>query len=148
MSRGRKALPEQIKRQRGTSRSDRFNKNMPVVIPVSKMPPTPKHLNSHGKRFWRKLGKVVLDLGTLNEVNIGSFELLCSEYGIYREAQENMSSISAMIDRGIDKYGNKITKVTAFRKVSEKAFANYLKMATEFGLTPSSISRIVATKKS
>lgn len=71
---------------------------------------------------------------------------MCREYGIYVEAQENMGSLKEMIDKAVDKLGNKSTKVTAFRKISETAFKNYMKMATEFGLTPSSFSRLSVAK--
>ena len=147
MSKGRKRLPDAVKEQRGTDQPCRKNKNLPVIESATKMPPAPKILNKHGRRFWRNVGKIAIDLGLLNPANMGSFQLLCSEYGVYVEAQENMSEISDMIDSGYDKQANKFTKVTAYRKISEKAFANYLRMSAEFGLTPASISNVMMTPK-
>lgn len=147
MSKGRKRLPDQIKELRGTERLCRKKEDSVKIESATKMPPSPKILNKHGRRFWRNVGKMAIDLGLLHPANMGNFQLLSSEYGVYVEAQENMNKISDMIDTGTDKQGNKFTKVTAYRKISEKAFTNYMRMSVEFGLTPASVSNVLMTPK-
>jgi len=144
-SRGRKKIPDKIKEQRGTLQPCRSNTDIPVQLPISKMPITPSYFNKDAKRCWRKLGALLLDQGLITSTNIISFEILCSEYGIYREAQNNMKSVVDMIHKGIDSNSNTITRVNALRRISQQAFDNFRKMATEFGLTPSTVSKVTAT---
>ena len=144
MTAGRKSLPDNVKILRGTNQKVRMKNNDSVFVPVNKLPPAPDFLNNEGKKIYSKIGKYLLDLKILNAANLLTFSALCREFGIYWEAELSMKNL---YDRWVsitDSQGNKRTVATAQHKISKEALANAVKLASEFGLTPASMSKISA----
>lgn len=87
-------------------------------IPTANAPKPPSWLGSYGKERWEELAPVLVSAGLLTTGDLPAFEQLCDEYDAIRR-----DPLSA---GGRDRYR---------------------KLLTEFGLTPSSRSRIKATSE-
>jgi len=142
MSKGRKKIPDQVKKLRGTDQPSRMS-GSDSIAPFPVLPKPPVMLNKHGVKVFKTLGQYLLNIGLLNEMNLMMFSSLCREYGIYWEAEENMKTLESRYKTFTDKLGNKKTEITAIHMISKEALKLSMKIAVEFGLTPASISKIV-----
>ena len=146
MNKGRNILPDQIKKQRGTDQKSRLKENT-IFTPINKLPPIPDFLNREGKKVYKSIGTYLLNLKILNEANLLTFSALCREFGIYWEAEKEMTKLSDRWEEIPDKNGNKRTSPTAKHKISKEALNNAMRLAVEFGLTPASLHKIPMQQK-
>lgn len=115
--RGPKPKPTALKVLDGT-RADRINDLEPVYPVPAGVPEPPEWLESYSKSLWRRLAPLLHGQGILTEADLPAFENLCDLYHRWRTYRDDLSA----------------------RK-------EYNRLLTEFGLTPSSRSRIKATDK-
>ena len=133
--------PTKLKLIDGIVNKKRINLNEPN--PKPKAPSMPKNMDKVAEKEWKSLGPILEKLGVLTNVDGGAFEALCVSYGEWvkysRQAQEK--PLYKFEQTGY-------IQISPFVTLADKAFKNYIKLATEFGLTPSSRSRIVMAKDS
>lgn len=144
MAKGRKTISDSQKRMKGTDQPSRLKEqNSPVLPIISKLPP-PKKLSKTGSRIYRSAGKILMNVGVLNELNFASFYQYCKETELYYDIMATMPTTEELIHDVTDKQGNLTTKVRALRKIAESALSNSKVLASEFGLTPSAQAKILS----
>ena len=114
-----------------------MNKNEPA--PEAKAPPMPEGLDDVAKAEWKRMAPVLERLGVLTEIDHGMFEAMCLSYSDWVKYSKMAQ------DRPIvksEKTG--YIQVSPFITLADKSLKAYMKLAVEFGLTPSSRSRIHA----
>ena len=107
--------------------------------PKAKAPSCPKWLEDDAKKEWRRLAKQMEQLGILTEVDMAAFAAYCQSYARLKEAQEHIDSEGSSFET--DKGYQQQTPWVGIANTNQKLM---LQAASEFGLTPSSRSRIVA----
>ena len=122
---------------RGTDQPCRMHEKTDVQK-VDKLPSAPKFLSKFGKKIYRTQGEVLLKLGVLNEINIGSFAMLCSEISKYIELTMDLSN------EGYTTVTLKGTFINPKAKLASDAYKNAKTLSVEFGMTPASFARIAA----
>lgn len=133
---GRKPKPTSIKRLAGNPGKRPLNDREPKPRPANvKMPRGV--LPKHGQKLWRQLAPLLLELGVLTEVDLPALEMMCLHYALARQALEEVNEIGLTIEE--DGKTKKNPAMQAFRENSQA----YKQLLVEFGLTPSSRSRIV-----
>lgn len=90
----------------------RINQDEPVY-PSAGAPEPPAWLGEHGKELWRTLYPLLNSAGVLSAADLPAFEQLCDEYHAIRQDP-----------------------------TEDKARDRYRKLLVEFGMTPSSRSRL------
>lgn len=147
-TRGPKPKPTQLKVVSGTARPDRENKAEPKVK-VS-IPSVPSHLSAEAKAEWRRVCKEMHQAGILSELDRGGLAAYCQAYGRWVQAEQ---ALARMADRDKVNYGLMI-KTTSGNAIqnplvgsANKAMADMVKYAAEFGMTPSARSRITALER-
>ena len=145
MTKGRKKIPDELKKIRGTDQPSRLN-NTVLNMTMNQLPPAPAMLNKHGRKVYKSIGQYLLDVKVLNEVNLAMFAAFCREYGIYWEAEEGMTELSDRWEDSFDRQGNRKTVASARQMISKESLRLALKIGVEFGLTPASITKIVFEK--
>ena len=113
-----------------------MNTNEPKPAPIA--PKCPAWVNPEGKRHWKYIAPKLLRLGLLTEIDGGALACACNEFGEYiqlRRIIKSKGSRTFMTDTG---YEAAIPEIS----IANKALANYKNLLTEFGMTPSSRSRI------
>jgi len=134
-TRGRKPKPTALKVLEGNPGKRPLNKNEPK--PEKKAPRCPSWLEPEAKKEWRRMSKQLEELGVLTQVDAAAFAGYCQAYARWKEAEEFLS-----------KHGTIFKTPSGYiQQVPQVSIAQtYLKImkdfCSEFGLTPSSRSRI------
>ena len=139
-----KPTPTVLKLLKGTPGKKALNKNEPM--PERGLPPCPDHIEGTAKEAWDKLCKSLDDMGVLTVADGYALEILCGVYSRIRTLNEQIKKDGLVIDT-VNVNGARMMRGNPAVSQLEKAeslFKNYL---TEFGLTPSSRSKISVNKK-
>lgn len=103
------------------------------------MPACPDWLMSEAKKEWERLAELMNQMGVLTEVDMAAFAAYCQSYARWKEAQEHITSGGSTFET--DKGYQQQTPWVGIANTNQKLM---LQPESEFGLTPSSRSRIIA----
>jgi len=133
--RGRRPKPSRIKALTGNPGKRPLNVHEPRPEPA--LPECPPELSSAGRREWERLSAELSKLNLVTNLDRGALATYCAAYGFWTEALEQ-----------IQKYGTMVKSPTGYPIQSPYlAIANrqaelMIRIASEFGFTPASRSRI------
>lgn len=133
--RGRKPKPSAIKELEGNPGKRAINKKEPKA--PSAIPPCPKHLQGEGRKEWRRITKELHALGVLTRIDRGALVALCQAWADYVQACGKVDEQEAVVvsDKG-GMYQN------PWVGIKNSAMDRYVRISSEFGMTPSSRSRV------
>ncbi len=135
MKPGRHPTPTRLKKLRGNPGRRPLNDHEPR-IPAA-LPTCPRHLSREAKGEWKRLSQVLYDHGLLTEVDRGVLAALCQAWGRWVRAERMVTK------HGMLTYTAHGTQaVSPYVRIARQAMEDYTRMAIEFGLTPSSRSRV------
>ena len=137
MAQGRKPKPTAVKQLEGNPGKRELNTKEPK--PQKKAPACPKWLDDEAKKEWRRLSKQMEQMGILTEVDMTAFAGYCQAYARWKEAEEFISKHGAIV-KTPSGYWQQVPQVA----IAHKYLAIMKNFCQEFGLTPSSRSRIAA----
>ncbi len=135
--RGRKPTPTAIKELEGSPGHCPLNGQEPK--PVKKAPACPKWLEPEAKKEWKRLAKQMESIGILTDVDMAAFASYCQAYARWKEAEEFLTQHGTIV-KTPSGYWQQVSQVS----IAQTYNKIMTKIATEFGLTPSSRSRIIA----
>lgn len=135
-TRGRKPTPTHIKELKGNPGKRALNANEPVA-PKGK-PSCPKHIEGEGKKEWGRITKLLEEMGLLSKAEGPALALYCQMYARWVEAEANVKKFGMIIPVG----ENGALQLSPYVSIANQAMAQMQKLLCEFGLTPSSRSRI------
>ena len=136
-TRGRKPTPTAIKELEGNPGKRPLNDKEPK--PVKKAPACPKWLEPEAKKEWRRLVKQMETLGILTQVDMAAFAGYCQAYARWKEAEEFIEQHGTIV-KTPSGYWQQVPQVS----IAQTNLKVMLKFCSEFGLTPSSRSRMIA----
>jgi len=110
--------------------------------PAVKLPKAPTHLSDAAKSEWRRTGKRLLTLGLVTELDGAAFGAYCQSYGRWAEAEEQLRKFGTVI-----KAPSGFLVQSPYLAIANRAMEQMMKAPIEFGMTPSSRSRVVAAPK-
>jgi P27 family predicted phage terminase small subunit len=135
---GRKPKPTSLKVLNGNAGKRPLNKNEPKTTPgISRCP---SWLSPKAKTAWKEIGGHLKNMNVLNVEDSKALELLCDAYSEWRDAraviQREGSTYETDTENGVRHWNRPEVSVAndAWRRVKS--------MLSEFGLTPSSRSKI------
>jgi P27 family predicted phage terminase small subunit len=134
--RGRKPKPIAIKKLAGNP-GKRPLGDVPPPVP-DYTPRVPRHLNEAGKREWRRMVKLLLELGLYTKMDRAALAMYCQAWGRWVEA-EQMVMKSGEVLRS-KKTGNFYQN--PWFAVANRAWGQLQKMLSHFGLSPVERSRL------
>ena len=134
--RGRKPKPTALKLLEGNPGGSPLNTTEPQ--PQKKAPRCPAWLEEEAKREWKRMGKVLEQMGLLTEMDMAAFAGYCQAYARWKEAEEFITQHGTMI-RTPNGYLQQVPQVS----IAQTNLKIMLKFCEQFGLTPSARSRIV-----
>lgn len=137
--RGPKPTPTKLLLLRGNPGKRPVNDREPKPEPVTEVPPAPAWLREHGRREWDRVAPILVNTGVLTKADIGPFEVYCTAYQDALELGEDL-------EKNGRTYHTETKHERARPQVSDQhaAWHAVKAFAVEFGLTPSSRSRVVA----
>lgn len=127
-----------IKLQRRGSWRAKERKNEPMPDKFDKLPTAPEHFNKETKQFYKKVGRKLLNIGVLTEVDYESFVLMCEEYQQYKEAERMCHPLLIKTSNG-----NIIQNPAV--GIKNRSSDALKKSMTYFGMNPSSRANINVT---
>jgi P27 family predicted phage terminase small subunit len=149
MTRGRKPKPTALKVIAGTDRADRRNPNEPKLAPEIPQPPT--FLTAEARAEWAVVCRDLYNAGVLAKTDRAALAAYCQAFGRWQQAEEALACMAAR-DAVTHGLMIKTTNGNAVQNplvgAANKAMADMVRYAAEFGMTPSARSRIRAEARS
>ena len=138
--RGRKPIPTAVKIANGNPGKRPLPENEPT--PETGRPEAPEWLDPEARQEWDKITGELEAMGTLYKVDRAALVLYAVAMGRYERCTKLVSEHGEMTEA---KNGTPIQN--PYLAIANKAHEQASKLLVEFGLTPSSRTRVQATKK-
>lgn len=142
-----KPKPTHLKVIQGNPGHYPLNKREPKPLPAIPLPPL--ELSPDAMREWKVVSVRLYSAGILSEIDGTALAAYCQAYGRWQQAER---SLAIMRERDPISYGliikthkNNIIQ-NPLVGTANKAMADMVRYASEFGMTPSARSRIKAEK--
>ncbi|MCL1630130.1 phage terminase small subunit P27 family [Roseibaca sp. V10] len=145
MTRGPKPKPTALKVIRGTDRAARRNPSEPRVAPAR--PDPPDHLSSEARTEWQRVTDQLCAAGIVTGIDRAALAAYCQAYGRWEQAERALEAMAArdQVTAGLmirTQGGNAIQNPLV--GTANKAMADMMRYAAEFGMTPSARTQIHA----
>ena len=131
--------PTELKRLHGDNKvhPGRVNAHEPKPDLLVSLDP-PMELDPSARDVWDHFAPMLHRMRLLTEADVLSLAAMCTSWSTYRQASTTVQSEGALT---MGARGQLVRNPAAL--VAKDALADYMRLATEFGLTPSSRARIV-----
>jgi P27 family predicted phage terminase small subunit len=133
--RGRKPLPGNVVRLRGNPGKRKLNDAGPR--PEPRAPTCPGALGPAARKEWQRLAKELGSLGLLSGLDRGALAAYCQAHALWQEAVQALERYGTMV-----KSPNGYPMQSPYVAVLNKQVDIMVRIAAEFGMTPSSRTRI------
>ncbi|MFN0055552.1 MAG: phage terminase small subunit P27 family [Planctomycetales bacterium] len=134
--RGRKPKPSVIRILEGNPGKRALNDREPT--PPGGIPDCPEYLDDEAKAEWFRTAKVLSDMGLLSQADRTALAAYCTAYSRWVHAEEQVKKFGSIVKSPEKGFPMKSPYLT----VADQAMETMRKFMVEFGLTPSSRSRI------
>jgi P27 family predicted phage terminase small subunit len=142
MGKGRKRKPTKLKELQGTLKAERVIENEMSVSLVQDIPPPPNWLTEIGRDEWMKVCGELYNKRMLHQIDLRLIEAYCNAMALHIET-EIMLREKGRIQVFKNPDGTvKHTQAVPFQKIANDALDRALKLATQFGFTPSARTTI------
>jgi P27 family predicted phage terminase small subunit len=138
--RGRKPLPSNVERLRGNPGKRRLNDAEPR--PAARVAACPTCLGDEARKEWQRLSKELAELGLLTGLDRGMLAAYCQAHALWVEAVSSIERYGTMV-----KSPNGYPMQSPYVAVANKQVDIMVRIAAEFGMTPSSRTRIRVGEK-
>jgi P27 family predicted phage terminase small subunit len=132
---GRKPLPTHLKLVKGTARPHRLNPN--ELKPPLIVPEPPEHLDERAKAKFKSMAAMLAKYGVMTELDAGAISRYCIVWCRWLDAEAEIKRRGPIVKTT----GENIIQ-NPFLAVANKCMMQMAQIESEFGLTPSSRSRI------
>lgn len=144
-TRGRKPKPTRFKLLTGNAGKRALNEREPQPSLPPSLPKPPKHLSREGRKEWSRVGGFLLRSRVLTEADLTALSAYATVYGRWMAAEREIKRKGILVRAGPS---SKIRVQNPMLSVANKAFQQMSQLLSEFGLTPSSRTRIIASPAS
>lgn len=135
--RGRKPKPTRIKLLTGNPGKRPLNQNEPKPQIGPDMPSPPEHLDKEAQAEWYRLAPQLHRLGLLSNIDLTAFAAYCTAYSRWLDAEQAIREKGVLL-RAPSGY----PMISPYLAIANTALKQIRAFLTEFGMTPSSRSRI------
>lgn len=135
MGRGAKPKPTVLKLLAGNPGRRPLNENEPR--PPQATPVKPEGLSAVAEQHWEIVAGHLLSCGLLTEIDKPAFALYCEAYARWYEANEKIKEHGTVV-----KAPSGFPVQSPYLGIANRSFDQMTKLLVEFGMTPSSRSRV------
>ncbi|CAJ7420107.1 P27 family phage terminase small subunit [Burkholderia pseudomallei] len=136
--RGRKPTPTALKLVRGNPGKRPLPENEPTPSLDVQMP---EYLSAQAAKHWPIVTKQLQDAGVLTSMDATALSLFCECFAKWKHANDQVLKFGPVI-----KAPSGFPVQSPFLAIANKAHDQMCKLLVEFGMTPSSRSRVTAKK--
>lgn len=139
---GRRPLPTALKVLRGNPGGRPLNDAEPQPKKSKRLPSPPDELSDAAKKEWRRTGKMLFDAGLVTDVDVAQLAIYCAAYAQWLQATETLAKTPMLV-----KTKNGDLKANPLLKIAREAAFQTSRALVEFGMSPSSRSRVKGDPK-
>ena len=132
---GRRPIPTALKLLAGNPGKRLLNQNEPK--PEKKIPSCPDSIAGEARKEWRRMSRRLARLGLVTEIDRAALAAYCRAWQVWSDAVEEVRKTSAVV-----KAPNGMPMLNPYLSVELRAAKQMKSFLVEFGMTPSSRSRI------
>lgn len=136
---GRKPKPAEVKLLTGNPGKRAVRRDQAVGRVRKIAPSPPEWLQDDGQAEWRRVAPLLLAMRVLRDTDLTALAVYCEAYARYRQARKVLDDNKGLTTDT----GTGSVKVHPAATVLNQAIAQMHGFMTEFGMTPSSRSRVV-----
>ena len=136
---GRKPLPDNVKRLRGTDQPSRMRPDAPQAG-TDALQFIPDELSDAAKKHWATIRPQLVESGIATNLDQRSLMLLCETWATFLEAIKQVRSKGILV---IGRHGEPVRN--PYLRIVNDASRELTRLFGEFGMTPSSRTRVVST---
>lgn len=138
--RGPAPLPTAVKRLRGNPGKRTLSNGEPRPATADRTPGAPRWLSEEGRKAWRKIAPILHGAQLLTDADVMGLGMLCEAFALFMDARDTVAVEGLFIqsERG-GVYQHPAVGVM------NRARADLLRWAVQFGMTPSARSRIAVS---
>ena len=140
MHRGTKPKPTRLKLLAGNPGKRPLNEREPQF--QNRMPPPPSHLDRLERQEWKRMCELLAAARILTEADRDALAVYSVIYTRWAEAEREIKKNGPVV-----KVGNSI-QLSPYLTIANRCMEQMLRLWAEFGLTPSSRTRIIASPAS
>ena len=138
---GRKPKPTALKKLAGNPGRRPLNDKEPKIRKGK--PRCPSHLNDYAKTEWRRIASDLYEAGLLTYIDRAMLASYCQSWGRWVEAELKLEEMEEQFKIGqVLKTSNDNYVQNAWLGIANRAQDKMNKIAVEFGMSPSSRSRV------
>ena len=114
------------------------------------IPACPGHLQDEAKKEWRRISAELLALGLISKIDRAALSAYCAAWAEMVAAERKIAELNAADPESLP--GCVMTTSTGYQQLSawvilrNKAAERMMRFAAEFGMSPSSRSRVTASE--
>ena len=142
-TRGRKPKPTRLKLLTGNPGKRALNEREPQPALLPSLPAPPKQLSRDARKVWIQVGGILLALRVLSELDLSALAAYATVCGRWMQAERYIARKGIMV---CPAPGSKFRILNPMLPVANKCLQQMLQLQAEFGLTPSSRTRVVAAE--
>jgi P27 family predicted phage terminase small subunit len=148
--RGRKPVPTNLREARGNPGHRPLNRNEPQLDAM--LPDPPEWLDGEARARWDELAPQLEGAGLLTSIDAGALAAYCQVWARWRKAEEAIVQFGQVIKtpEKRDRKGRVISGgypvQSPYIGIANKALSHVRALECEFGMTPSSRSRVKVAK--
>lgn len=139
---GRPPIPSYLKVLHGNPGKRPLNKNEPMPDISETIPDPPVRLSHFAKKEWKNISGRLHRLGLLTEIDDRALVAYCESFAAWRKARRCVER-----DGMVTITKNGMAVLNPMMKIEKQYFDQMMKLMSEFGMTPSSRSKIAVTDK-
>ena len=132
---GRKPLPTHLKIVKGTARPHRVNKKEPKPLQI--VPDPPDHLDERAKAKFTEMAAMLARHGVMTELDVSALSRYAVVWCRWIDAENEIKKRGPVVKTA----GDNVIQ-NPFLAVANKCLLQMAQIESEFGLTPSSRSRV------
>lgn len=133
-------MPTQLKIARGTLRNDRINGKEPKPIELITLPSAPDYLSDRALEIYQDLGENLISQRLLSVMDLSALVMLSVDLSLYEDCLRKILEQGSVIV--VNTREGQIPKINPYHNVKKVLEDKIIKLLSEFGLTPSSRSRV------
>jgi len=136
MNRGRKPVPSALQLLRGLPGKRPLSTDEPAPLPLSTIAP-PEWLATEAQAEWTRLAPMLERLGVLTETDTDALSAYCEAWATWKEATKKIRQFGMVL-----KGEGAVPVVSPYVKIAHNALVQMRALLVEFGMTPSSRTRV------
>lgn len=139
-ARGPKPLPANVHLLKGNPSKLPADKLRDQLQPETEVPKCPPHLSAEAKREWKRITVELERYGLVSQMDRSALAVYCQAYGRWVNAEKRIKALGE--DGLVDETPNGYKQIGVWLQISNRAVEQMHRFLAEFGMTPSSRSRV------